>query len=95
MGHRENVQIYEEVIMRMKSILTIGFLSMLATTGVMITTDSFAAHPGRVDVIGSLHDKTTQDDSAKTAESRSMRVDVVDKILHGGPSYPYIKPMNR
>ena len=86
---------YEEVIMRMKSILTIGFLSMLATTGVMITTDSFAAHPGRVDVIGNLHGKTTQQDSAKTTESPSMRVDVVDTIAHGGPSYPYIKPMNR
>lgn len=81
--------------MRMKSILTIGFLSMLATVGVMITTDSFAAHPGRVDVIGDLHDKTTQHDSAKTTESQSMRVDVVDKIPYGGPSYPYIQPMNR
>jgi len=81
--------------MRTKSILTIGFLSMLATTGVMITTDSFAAHPGRVDVIGNLHDKTTQLDSAKTTESPSMRVDVIDTITHGGPSYPYIMPVNR
>jgi hypothetical protein len=95
MGHRENVPINEEVIMRMKTILTIGFLSMLATTGVMITTDSFAAHPGRVDVIGNLDDKTTQRDSAKPPESPSMRVDVVDTITHGGPSYTYIKPMNR
>ena len=81
--------------MRVKSLLTIGFLSMLATTGVMITTDSFAAHPGRVDVIGNLHDKTTQQDSAKTTESPSMRVDVIDTITHGGPSYPYIMPVNR
>jgi hypothetical protein len=95
MGHRENVPIYEEAIMRMKSILTIGFLSMLATTGFVITTDSFAAHPGRVDVIGNLHEKTTQHDSARITEGPSMRVYVVDSIAHGGPSYPYKKPINR
>lgn len=81
--------------MKTKSILTIGFLSMLAAAGLVTTNDSFAAHPGRVDVIGTMHDKTTQHDSAKTTERQSMRVDVVDSIAHGGPSYPYMKPMNR
>jgi len=81
--------------MKMKSILTMGFLSILTTTGFAITTDSFAAHPGRVDVIGTMHDKRTQHDSAKTTEKTSMRVDVVDSIAHGGPLYPYMKPMNR
>jgi hypothetical protein len=59
--------------MRMKSMLTIGFLSMLATTGAMITTDSFAAHPGRVDVIGSP-DKMTQQDSNKASERRNSQM---------------------
>ena len=66
-----------------------------AGKGLVTTNDSFAAHPGRVDVIGTMYDKTTQHDSAKTTERQSMRVDVVDSIAHGGPSYPYMKPMNR
>ena len=81
--------------MRMKSVLTIGFLSMLAATGVVITSDSLAAHPDRVDIIGTLHEKVTQRDSGKATERLSMRVDVIDSIGNGGPSYPYIKPMNR
>ncbi|HSA87131.1 MAG TPA: hypothetical protein VLE46_13185 [Nitrospira sp.] len=80
--------------MKTKSILTIGFLSMLAATSVVTTTDSFAAHPGRVDVIGT-YDKATQQDSGKTTAGPLPRVDVIDTITHGGPSYPYMKPMNR
>jgi len=53
----------------MKSILTIGFLSILAAPGVVSTSDSLAAHPDRVDVI--------------------------DSIGKEGPSYPYMRPMNR
>lgn len=84
--------------MRMKSILTIGFLSMLAATDVVIvviTSDSFAAHPARVDVIGTLHDKVAQQDSGQTTAAPLPRVAVIDSITHGGPSYPYMKPMNR
>ena len=81
--------------MRMKSVLTIGFVSMLAATGVVITSDSLAAYPDRVDIIGTLYEKVTQRDSGKATERLSMRVDVIDSIGNGGPSYPYIKPMNR
>lgn len=80
--------------MRMKSVLTIGFLSMLAATGVVITSDSLAAHPDRVDITGTLHAKMTQQDSGKASERLSIRVDVIDSIGNRGPSYPYIKPMN-
>ena len=68
-GSSEERPVYEEAITRMKSILTIGFLSMMAAPGVAITSDSLAAHPDRVDVI--------------------------DSIGKEGPSYPYMRPMNR
>jgi hypothetical protein len=68
-GSSEEHPVYKEAITRMKSILTIGFLSMLAAPGFVITSDSLAAHPDRVDVI--------------------------DSIGKGGPSYPYNRPMNR
>lgn len=95
MGYRENIPVYKKAIMRMKSVLIIGFLSMLAATGVVITSDSLAAHPDRVDITGTLHAKVTQQDSGKATEKLSMRVDVIDSIGNRGPSYPHIKPMNR
>ena len=81
--------------MKMKSILTIGSLSMLAAPGVRITSDSLAAHPDRMDLIGILHGTVTQRDSGKATERSALRVDVIDSIGKGGPSYPYIRPMNR
>jgi hypothetical protein len=54
MGHRKNIQFMKGAITRMKSILTIGFLSILAAPGVVITSDSLAAHPDRLDVIDSI-----------------------------------------
>lgn len=81
--------------MRMKSILTIGSMSMLPAPGVVITSGSLAAHPDRMDLIGTLHDTVRQRDSGRATERSALRVDVIDSIGKGGPSYPYMRPINQ
>ena len=80
--------------MRMKGILTAGFLSVLAATAAMNGSDSFAADAHRVDVIDAVHETVAQADSVKPGGER-MRVDVIDRIESDGPVYSYAKPMSR
>ncbi|TKS60761.1 MAG: hypothetical protein EWM72_01066 [Nitrospira sp.] len=75
--------------MRVKSMLTVGFLSMMAATAVVNASDSFAAAQ-RVDVINRLDETVAQLDSATI---KSMRVDVIDRIGSGGALYAYPKSM--
>lgn len=52
--------------MRVKGILMIGFLTvMAAVTGATHTPDSFASDAYRVDVIDALHETVAQQDSVK------------------------------
>jgi hypothetical protein len=80
--------------MNEKSMLTVGFLSLMAATAVGIASDSFAADARRMDVIETLNETVAQLDSMK-AEGESMRVDVISRIGSEGPVYPYARPMNR
>jgi hypothetical protein len=74
--------------------VTLGCLTMLTLAGLAFSTPGFAAHPDRVDVIGTLHDKGAQLDSNKNG-GQGMRVDVVERIDPRGPAYPYTKPISR
>jgi hypothetical protein len=85
---------HKEDAMRVKSILTVGFLSVMAATAVVNASDSFAADTRRVDVIETLNETVAQLDSKK-AVGESMRVDVIGDIGSEGPVYPYTKPMSR
>jgi len=81
--------------MRGNSVLTIGFLAMMAATLGLTASASLAAHPGRVDVIGTVKNETVaQVDSTKITEGHSRRVDVIDSIESKGPAYPYSKSMS-
>jgi hypothetical protein len=73
--------------MRMKSMLIVGVFSVMATT------TSFASDAKRVDVIESLHETVTQEDSVK-AGSEQRRVDVIESIRPQGAAYPYSQPMS-
>jgi hypothetical protein len=84
MGHQENIPVYKNGIMTTKSLLTIGFLSILTVTDVAIASDSLAAHPGQVDVLGTLHEKVTQRDSGNATERLSLSMDIIDSIGNGG-----------
>jgi len=74
--------------------LTLGFLTTLILIGLTFITPSLAAHPDRVDVIGTVHEKLAQQDSSKNG-NQGMRVDVIDRIDLKGPAYPYTKPASR
>ncbi|MGC4099638.1 MAG: hypothetical protein QM706_21295 [Nitrospira sp.] len=79
--------------MNMKSILAIGFLSIVAATGVVNATDGIASDANRVDVIGTLHVSVPQQDSDTVGKQRT-RVDVIERIGSQGAAYPYNKPMS-
>jgi hypothetical protein len=64
--------------MRVPSILTIGFLSLVGVAGAVNVSESFAARAQRVDVIDRLPTEGVQSDSMKTAGDKTMRVDVID-----------------
>ena len=72
--------------MRVNSMLTVGFLAMVATVA-LGASDSFANGPQRVDVIDNLPAKA-QWDSVKTDGEKAKRVDVVDTLESRGPVYP-------
>ena len=72
--------------MRVNSMLTVGFLAMVATVA-LGASDSFANGPQRVDVIDKLPAKA-QWDSVKTDGEKAKRVDVVDTLESRGPVYP-------
>ena len=74
--------------MRVKSMLSVGFLSLMAATAVINGSDSFAAAPYRVDVIETPNETVAQPDSDK-ARGELTRVDVKENIESEGPVYPY------
>jgi hypothetical protein len=80
--------------MTTRTTLTLGFVTALTLTGLVLITPSFAAHPDRADVISTLNDKTAQLDSDKN-ETPVKRADMIGSIGSRGPAYPYVKPMNR
>jgi hypothetical protein len=80
--------------MRVKSMLAVGFLSMVAVTAVVNVSKSVAADSQRVDVIETLQETVAQSDSMKAGSDRT-RVDVIEDIGAGGPTYPYSMPMSR
>jgi hypothetical protein len=79
--------------MRGKSMLAVAFLVVMAVTGVVSASDSFAG-ASRVDVIGDLRETVAQSDSMK-AQGERVRVDVIENIGSEGAVYPYTKPMSR
>jgi hypothetical protein len=81
--------------MRVNSMLTVGFLSIMAATTLVNASDSFAVEARdarRVDVIGTLHETVAQWDSVQGG-GQWMRVDVIDSIGSEGPGYAYPKSM--
>jgi len=76
--------------MRMKRLLAVGFLSIVAASAAFGASDSFAASQGsqRVDVIDHLPQEGVQLDSMTPTGAQSMRVDVIDGIGNHGPVYP-------
>ncbi len=81
--------------MRGNSVLTIGFLAMMAATVGLNASTSLAAHPDRVDVIGTVKNETVaQVDSTHITARQSRRVDVIDSIGSKGPAYPYSRSMS-
>ena len=80
--------------MSAKSMFKMGFLSMIAATGLFGASNGFAADAHqRVDVIGTLNGREAQLDSMK-ARGEWIRVDVIGSIGSEGPVYPYTKPMS-
>ena len=87
--------------MSAKSMFKMGFLPMIAATGLFVASNGFAADAHqRVDVIGTLNERVVQLDSMK-ARGEGIRVDVIGTIhekevkVSEGPVYPYTKPMSR
>jgi hypothetical protein len=75
--------------MSTKNVFKMGFLSMIAVTGLFVASNGFAADAHqRVDVIGTLNEREAQLDSMK-ARAEWMRVDVIGSIGSEGPVYPY------
>lgn len=81
--------------MSAKSMFKMGFLSMIAATGLFGASNGFAADGyQRVDVIGTIHETVFQLDSElKSTEANSKRVDVIGSIGSEGPVYPYTTGM--
>lgn len=79
--------------MRVESMLSVGFLSIVIATGIGNVPDGFASDKHRVDVIDALHERVAQLDSMKT-QSQKTRVDVIETIGSEGAVYPYTKPMS-
>ena len=84
--------------MRVKSVLTVGFLAAIAAITGVTASESVAADVQRkvhrVDVIDQPP-ADAQKDSATITQSKSMRADVIDNIGAGGPSYVYSKSGQR
>lgn len=79
--------------MSAKSMFKMGFLSMIAATGLFVASNGFAADAHqRVDVIGTLNEREAQLDSMK-ARGEWIRVDVIGSIGSEGPVYPYAASM--
>lgn len=79
--------------MRVKRMVVIGMMSMVAATGVVNASDDLAAGVQRVDVIESTRQTITQEDSVKAGMERT-RVDVIESIGSHGKAYPYSQPMS-
>jgi hypothetical protein len=80
--------------MTTKSTLRIGFFVMVAASGVVSATDSFALDASRADLIETLNPKVAQLDSNKDGD-QPKRVDVIGSIGSKGPAYTYTKPTSR
>jgi hypothetical protein len=79
--------------MSAKSMFKMGFLSMIAVTGLFAASNGFAADAHhRVDVIGTLNEREAQLDSMK-ARGEWIRVDVIGSIGSEGPVSPYTTSM--
>ena len=87
--------------MSAQSVFKMGFLSMIAATGLFVASIGFAADTDsqlkpterkvmRVDVIDQLP-PDAQKDSATITQGQSVRVDVIDNIGSEGPAYVYSK----
>lgn len=74
--------------MSAKNMFKMGFLPMIAATGLFVASNGFAADVHqRVDVIGTLIERVVQLDSMK-ARGEGIRVDVIGSIGSEGPVYP-------
>jgi hypothetical protein len=76
--------------MRVKSMLAVGFLSMMVATGVVTTSNSVASDVQRVEVIerighgGSTY-ASSQSDGADTCHETG--VSAIERMGHGGSTY--------
>jgi len=101
---RSSLHNHKEGVMKAKSMLTMGFLSMMVASGVMKVPDSFASEAQRANVIerigagGSTYSYSqpmpVQPGDPKVAEMERMKVDVIeDRVGAGGSTYSYSRPM--
>jgi hypothetical protein len=88
----QRISNHEEDVMRVNSMLVVGFFAVMAVMGDVTASESFF-DARRVDVIGNLRGTVVQSDSTK-AGGTSMRVDVIGRIGSEGPAYSYTKPMS-
>ena len=75
------------------SVYKMGFLSMIAATGVIVASNGLSSEARRVDVIETLHETVAQLDSMQ-AKDQPMRVDVIESIGAKGTVYPYTKSLS-
>lgn len=76
----------KEVVVRVKGMLGIGFLSMIAATAPTNASGSFAADTNPADPINRIgHGGSTY--QSKSAKIVDCRVDVAARIGHGGSTY--------
>jgi hypothetical protein len=92
-NHLQRIANHKEDVMRGKSMLVVACVAVMAVTGVVSVSESFAA-VSRVDVIGDLRETVAQSDSMK-AQGERVRVDVIESVGSEGTVYPYIKPISR
>lgn len=76
--------------MRVRRMVRVGFLAVMAVTGIVSTSESFA-DGRRVDVIGSPREAAAQADSVKAGTERT-RVDVIGNLGSERARYPYVNP---
>ena len=85
--------------MSVKSMLAVGFLSMMVATGVVTTSDSVASDVQRVDVLermghggstyASSQSKPVQVGDCQVMGEEGRKVDATERIGAGGSTYSY------
>lgn len=74
--------------MRVRSMVTVGFLAMVAVTGVVNVPESFAGDVNRGESMVRIgHGGSTYQSKANEAGDCQMKADNIERIGHGGSTY--------